>query len=298
MRVAASGTGARSWRAPVVGLDISSVAVAAAAAAAPGNASFVLGDVHALPFEDERFDLVACFEVIEHVSDQPGALSELARVLAVDGVLAISSPNRGVYPPGNPHHFHEYAPEELHAALSEHFPYVALERQHAWMASAVLMDEALTGGALDPPVEANVGTATSLQPGSETYTIALASRGPLPHAAGRVVLGGLNDVREWLRELGEWRQSAGTVEALERERRAAAAEIERLRTEAGQAVAISEQQRRDNAVLFAELEQVRSALRDMHASLAWRLTKPLRALSRRRRGTVPRGPEGGAGPAS
>jgi 2-polyprenyl-3-methyl-5-hydroxy-6-metoxy-1,4-benzoquinol methylase len=271
--------GARS----VVGLDISAAAVESAAAAAPANVSFEVGDVHALPYGDGQFDLVVCFEVIEHVTDQLAVLAELARVLAPDGVLAISSPNRGVYPAGNPHHVHEYVPGELRAALSGHFAHVSLARQHAWTASAVLGDDALRSASRDRPLDAQVRTTLALEPGSETYTVALASRVPLAGLSGRVMLGGLDDIRSWLQEISEWRQSAGNASDLARQRAEAAAEIERLRAEAADAVAISEQQRRDNAVLLAELEQVRSALRDVHASLAWRLTKPLRALERRRR---------------
>ena len=39
-------------------------------------------------------------------------LDQLARVLRPDGLLLISSPNRGHYVPGNPHHRHEYTPLE------------------------------------------------------------------------------------------------------------------------------------------------------------------------------------------
>ena len=82
--------------AEVVGLDLSAKAVHAAAQGVPANATFVTGDVHTLAFEDERFDVVVCFEVIEHVEAQDEVIAELARVLAADGVLVVSSPNRDV----------------------------------------------------------------------------------------------------------------------------------------------------------------------------------------------------------
>ena len=43
-----------------------------------------------LPFADETFDLVTCFLVMPHVSDDSAALTELARVLKPGGTLAIS----------------------------------------------------------------------------------------------------------------------------------------------------------------------------------------------------------------
>ena len=91
---------------------------------------------------------------------------EARRVLPGTGCLLISSPNRGVYTPGNPHHVHEYVPEELEAALRSRFEHVALFRQHPWLSTSIRGDDATTG---DWRV-ASIGS-----PGGETYTLALAS---------------------------------------------------------------------------------------------------------------------------
>ena len=48
-----------------------------------------------LPFADETFDLVTCFLVMPHVSDDKVALTELARVLKPGGTLAISGHGLG-----------------------------------------------------------------------------------------------------------------------------------------------------------------------------------------------------------
>src|SRR5688572_6510095 len=45
-----------------------------------------------LPFANDTFDLVCAMDVIEHVEDDVGALSELTRVLAPHGTLLISVP--------------------------------------------------------------------------------------------------------------------------------------------------------------------------------------------------------------
>jgi len=50
------------------------------------------GDISALPFDDHRFDLVAAFDVIEHVADDHRVFSELTRVLKPDGRLLFSVP--------------------------------------------------------------------------------------------------------------------------------------------------------------------------------------------------------------
>ena len=48
-----------------------------------------------LPFADASFDLVTCFLVMPHVSDDTAALTELARVLKPGGTLAISGHGLG-----------------------------------------------------------------------------------------------------------------------------------------------------------------------------------------------------------
>ena len=48
--------------------------------------------VEQLPFEDARFDLVTCLDVIEHIDDDVAALRELRRVTKPDGHAVITVP--------------------------------------------------------------------------------------------------------------------------------------------------------------------------------------------------------------
>jgi SAM-dependent methyltransferase len=48
-----------------------------------------------LPFGDERFDLVICAEVLEHVPDHTAAITEIARVLRPGGNAVVSVPRYG-----------------------------------------------------------------------------------------------------------------------------------------------------------------------------------------------------------
>lgn len=249
-----AGAGARE----VVGLDLSADAVEAARRTAPANASFHVGDVHALPFDDGRFELVVCFEVIEHVESQDEVIGELARVLAPGGVLAISSPNRDVYPAGNPHHLHEYVPEELRSAVAAHFEHVQLRRQHAWLASAVLDDEQAADASLQPRDDVRVAKTLGRDAGSEPFTIALASREPLPATTGGVVLSALADT-------------------------ALGAELERARSDIAALRLVEAGLRDDAATLLGELDDKRAELRSVYASVSWRLTEPLRRAKRLRR---------------
>lgn len=51
-----------------------------------------VGDVSSLPLADARFDLVAAFDVVEHVDDDDAALAELTRVSTAKSTLLLSAP--------------------------------------------------------------------------------------------------------------------------------------------------------------------------------------------------------------
>src|SRR3954447_13222510 len=72
---------AQAGAAEATGVDLAEAVVEAARADAP-EATFEVADIRSLPFADGSFDLVVCFEVIEHVDEHARVLSELRRVLA------------------------------------------------------------------------------------------------------------------------------------------------------------------------------------------------------------------------
>lgn len=51
--------------------------------------TFQVGDVYDIPFDDNAFDVVCCFEVLEHLHDAPLALEELGRVARKAVVLSV-----------------------------------------------------------------------------------------------------------------------------------------------------------------------------------------------------------------
>lgn len=90
--------------------------------------SFSSGDLCTLT-DLGPFDVVTCFETIEHVADHHRALANIHRVLKPGGVLLISSPNRAVTSPcassledkpDNQFHVREFLVLELTAALETH----------------------------------------------------------------------------------------------------------------------------------------------------------------------------------
>jgi 2-polyprenyl-3-methyl-5-hydroxy-6-metoxy-1,4-benzoquinol methylase len=182
----------------VIGVDRESDVLDSARPQMPGNVRLETGNVSALHYEGGQFDLVVCFEVIEHLDDPGRALDELRRVLAPDGLLAVSSPNREVYPPGNPHHLHEYTPGELEQELAARFSFVRLSRQHTWITSGVLEDDQFSvGGDSDLGSGVSVRKLTADEPGAELYTIALAGRETPPQAAATFELATSVELRRW-----------------------------------------------------------------------------------------------------
>ena len=191
---AACGTGygtnilASAGAAAVVGIDRATHVIEFARAHAHERATFEVADLLDLPFPDGAFDVAICFEAIEHVDPPERALDELRRVLEPEGVLALSSPNRGVSLGGNPHHHHEFTPDEFASALRARFEHVRLARQHRWVATAILDDGAFESGDGRPLEGSVVHKVARAAAGHETYTLALASNAPVAVPANRVAL--------------------------------------------------------------------------------------------------------------
>ena len=53
------------------------------------NAAFVEASIYDIPFEDNSFDAVGCFEVLEHQVDPVPALKELARVAKKHVIISV-----------------------------------------------------------------------------------------------------------------------------------------------------------------------------------------------------------------
>ena len=105
----------------VIAVDYDETAAAHVRARYPAVAA-VRANLALLPARSGVVDVVANFQVIEHLWDQVGFLGECWRVLRPGGVLLITTPNRLTFSPGldvplNPFHTRELAADELRELL-------------------------------------------------------------------------------------------------------------------------------------------------------------------------------------
>jgi GT2 family glycosyltransferase/SAM-dependent methyltransferase/glycosyltransferase involved in cell wall biosynthesis len=226
---------------------------------AAANLEFLVGTALDLSAYDAgSFEAVVAFEIIEHVLDQERVFVEIARVLADDGLLAISTPDRRTYSEVsgriNPFHERELGQEEFLTLIGEQFANVAVWGQRTITGSHL--------NALADPPGRNVPTDRPdwyLERSGEEwriardpaglYLVALASRVPLPPVAASSTLAdcGLELVRVKERDA-----------ALARgERDAAVHEVDRERAEHARALSEHARTLRDHA-------------RKTYEELAWR----------------------------
>ncbi|MFH1997248.1 MAG: class I SAM-dependent methyltransferase [Patescibacteria group bacterium] len=72
-----------------------------------GKGVDIIGDAHKLPFEDEKFDVILCTEVLEHLHSPHIAISEMKRVLKLNGKLILTT--RFIFPiHDSPNDFYRY----------------------------------------------------------------------------------------------------------------------------------------------------------------------------------------------
>jgi len=145
----------------VTGIDISDEAVQHASERygnAHPNLRFLQASAASLPLEDHSIDVIVSFETIEHLpqSLQAPMIEEFARVLAPDGILILSSPNRPEYsPPGtppNPFHVYEMDRKELDDLLTPFFPSQMWLSQRLWFGSTLWREPVSVSGATSAQV--------------------------------------------------------------------------------------------------------------------------------------------------
>ena len=110
-------------RLPIEGTQFVDISAPALAKLRERGAQVALSQVTSLPFADSAFDLVCALDIIEHVEDDDGALSELCRVASDGAALVISMPlhpSRWTSFDDFVGHKRRYEPAHLIAKLKQH----------------------------------------------------------------------------------------------------------------------------------------------------------------------------------
>ncbi len=95
------------------------------------HATFIRQNIPPLSsLEDNIFDWVITFQVIEHIQNDDLFIKEIYRVLKPGGKVIITTPNKKLSLTRNPWHVREYFPKELENLLKKYFNKLDLKGIH------------------------------------------------------------------------------------------------------------------------------------------------------------------------
>ncbi|HEU0127106.1 MAG TPA: glycosyltransferase, partial [Pseudonocardiaceae bacterium] len=304
----------------VVGIDIDPQTVEHAAAQySRGNLQFVIGSMidPGLLLGAPPFDVITCFEALEHVEEQDTLLAVVRRLLAPGGLFLTSTPDVTVYSHqhgnDNPFHVRELTDAQFQTLLGGSFGHVVILRQNVAVGSLI------TGPAQQGPAAAHSlrrapdggWRVTADLP--HTYLLGIASDATLPQLPrlSALVDADLTLVRNAHRALAQEQVQTSELRAelAEKQQRAAAdrataqrrlqrldGEVQRLRSElatvqrrAQRAQSVASWQQEISSAAqrrVTELERQLSALRTEQSATAQRLISRYRDTVER---AAPRG---------
>ena len=136
--------------------------------------------------------------MIEHVAEPERVLDELRRVLRPDGLLVISTPNRDVFTPGNPHHLHELTPASWRTRWGGAFARWRCAARTPGSRPACSTTSASPRVAMRRSRALELRKLVSDEPGRETYTLGARLGRPAAGATGgSLALTSDVDLRGW-----------------------------------------------------------------------------------------------------
>jgi O-antigen biosynthesis protein len=229
----------------VVGVDIDPRTVEHAAAHYRGdNLHFMVGSMTdpQLLAGVEPFDVITCFEALEHVEDHDTLMAVVNRLLSRGGLFLSSTPDVTVYRHehgnDNPFHVRELTEPQFQSLLSGSFGQVAILRQNV-AAGSLITGSTVPGSGIAQSLRRAPQGGWCLTPGSpHTYLLGVASDAPLPELPALSVLvdPDLTLVREAHRALAAERQrSAELAESRQQEAAGHATTAQRLERVQGEA---------------------------------------------------------------
>ncbi|MGH3752495.1 MAG: glycosyltransferase [Pseudonocardiaceae bacterium] len=171
----------------VAGVDLDPRTVEHATAHYPGeNLHFTVGSMidPELLAGAEPFDVITCFEALEHVTDQDTLIAVVRRLLAPGGLFLTSTPDVTVYSHehgnDNPFHVRELTEPQFQALLGGSFGHVAILRQNVAVGSLITSTAAPGWGTAQSVRRAPEGGWRVAPELPHTYLLGIASDAPLP----------------------------------------------------------------------------------------------------------------------
>jgi len=260
----------------VVGMDISEEAIDYAQRFYKhDNIKYTIKDLLDLDADHGLFDVITCFETLEHISDVELAIYRLSRVLKEDGVLVVSVPNDLGKKVENKYHLHKFTEEELIDDLTKIFRFVDTYYQSYILASLIwkkgyssLQEEKNLILVSDMRCYMN-GTLDELELEPDCF-IAMCSNSALPSLSTTVVYSGSawHEYSAWIRQLEEARdyhaQQAENWKRLAEERAAWIGQLEEARDYHAQQAENWKRLAEERAAWIGQLEEAR----DYHAQQA------------------------------
>jgi len=136
-------------------------------------------------FADESFDVVVCFEMIEHIAEHDELVASARRLLRPEGLFLVSTPDREIYSEAadyhNPFHVKELSRTEFTELLTGYFGHVAMWTQSVVVGSIFRsVDESLEGLEHGDAVNVVDGTWKRDALPAPPYLLAVASATSLP----------------------------------------------------------------------------------------------------------------------
>ncbi len=145
------------------------------------NLNFIHSEIINLPFPEQSFDTITCFETIEHTINHQEVIKELKRVLKNDGVLIISTPDKKNYSEknnySNPFHLIELYENDFKELIQTNFNYSTFYKQSKALASIITSD---TESPLTHSYTGNFNWIEKKEIIEPLYWIAIASDSPVP----------------------------------------------------------------------------------------------------------------------
>ena len=122
------------------------------------NLRFIKGSITDIPIKEKKiFDVIVCFEAMEHVERHNELMKEVKRLLKVDGIFIVSTPNKYLYTEQanyhNPFHLKELYFDEFKDLLSNNFRHVYLYGQEIYPSSNIFPLHKKTGTSKDFVIE-------------------------------------------------------------------------------------------------------------------------------------------------